>query len=77
MGFNESVEISVGESLAQTLFPMPDDDVAERAGSNVTVECLNGATELFGGLGGRLEPVRALASLVRCGLAQLAPSVDG
>jgi hypothetical protein len=35
---DEIVEVGVGEHAAQAFCPMTDDDVTERAGSDVTVE---------------------------------------
>src|SRR5262245_11271449 len=52
---DEIVEIGVGEHLAWALSAMTDADVFERAGGDVAVQRLDGATKLARGLGGRAQ----------------------
>jgi hypothetical protein len=55
---DELVEISVGEHAAGTLGAVTDDDVAEIASGDVTVQRLDGAAELRRCLGRRAQPTR-------------------
>src|SRR5262249_11236956 len=55
---DEGVEIAIGEHLTRAFLAVADDDVAERAGGDVTVERLDRAAELTRGLGGRAQPIR-------------------
>src|SRR5262245_21262215 len=59
------IEVGVGKHLARALRALADDDVAEITCGDVSVERLDRAVQLGGGLRGVLEPVR-------CGVARLA-----
>jgi hypothetical protein len=58
LSLNEGVEICVGEHLARALSAVADDDVANRAGGDVTVERFDGAAQLARSLGRRAQAVR-------------------
>jgi len=55
---DESVEIGIGEPGSPALLSTADVDATKRTGSDVTVQRLDRAVQLGGGLRGGLEPVR-------------------
>jgi hypothetical protein len=58
LGFDELVDIGVGEHAALAALAVAKGDVFQRAGGNVAVEGFHRAAEPGSGLCGGLEPVR-------------------
>jgi hypothetical protein len=50
LNFNERIEIGVGEHPARALAAVTNNDIAERASSDVAFQRLDRAAELGGGL---------------------------
>jgi len=57
LGFDELVDIGVGEHTALAALAMAKGDVFQRARGNVAVQRFDGAAELGSGLRGTLKPV--------------------